>query len=161
MNRTARSARSAAVIKLLCERFPKTFSRYDPRPLKIGVHAELLAALAGTIEPRDLKSALPAYTSNMRYLRSLTAGAPRIGLDGKPVGTVTPEDEAVAKKRLAELATAAAPRMLVPPLQAEADMTPAIRPTAETLKPSAPAAPKRLSLADLREAGRRRRAAAA
>ena len=36
-----------------------------------------------------------------------------------------------------------------------------MRPAEENQKPSAPSAPKRLSLADLREAGRRRREAAA
>ena len=95
----------------------------------------------------DLQSALRAYTSNAGYLRALLAGACRIDLDGKPAGTVTPEDEAVARAWLAE------PRAQVPPPEA-----PVMRPAEENQKPSAP---KRLSLADLREAGRRRREAAA
>jgi ProP effector len=156
MTKTARSARSAAVIKLLCDRFPKTFSRHDPRPLKVGVYVELLAALGSALEPRDLKSALPAYTSNARYLRALTTGACRIGLDGKPAGTVTPEDEAVAKATLAEAEKATTARAKV--ARAKGPEPAARTPTAENPNPRAP---KRLSLADLREAGRRRREAAA
>ena len=93
-----------------------------------------------------------ASTSDARYLRALTAGAPRIGLDGKPAGTVTPEEEAVARRRLAESVKREARQATVPPAQA------VFEPAAENPKPPAP---KRLSLADLREAGRRRREAAA
>jgi sRNA-binding protein len=145
MSTAAKRARIASVIKLLCVRFPQTFSRRAPKPLKVGVYADVLAALGDTVQPRDLQSALRAYTSNALYLRALTAGTPRIGLDGKPAGTVTPEDEAVAKAR-------EPPRAQVPPPE-----TPAMRPAAKNPTP----APKRLSLADLREAGRRRRGAAA
>ena len=156
MSKTARRARIAATIELLCDRFPLTFNRREPQPLKVGVHADLLAALDGMVEPRDLKSALAGYTSNARYLRTLSAGASRIGLDGKPAGTVAPEVEAVAKGRLAELAKATAVRGKAAPTNGP---EPAARtPTAENPKPPTP---KRLSLADLREAGRRRREAAA
>ena len=139
-------------MKLLCDRFPQTFSRHDPRPLKVRVHAELLVAL-DAIEPRDLQSALRAYTSTARYVSALRAGACRIDLDGKPAGTVTAEDEKAAKAKLAEFKKGASPRAQVPPPEA-----PAMRPAEENQKPPAP---KRLSLADLREAGRRRREAAA
>ena len=157
MSKTARRARIAATIELLCDRFPETFSRREPQPLKVGVHADLLAALDGMVEPRDLKSALAGYTSSARYLRTLSAGASRIGLDGKPAGTVAPEVEAVAKARLAELAKGTALRAKVPAAQSVPKASP-IEPAAENPKPPVP---KRLSLADLREAGRRRREAAA
>ena len=152
MSTAAKRARISSVIKLLCERFPQTFSRRAPKPLKVGVYADVLAALGDTVQLRDLKSALGAYTSNARYLRALTVGAPRIGLDGKPAGTVTPEDEAVARRRLAESVKREARQATPPPAQA------VLEPAAENEKP---AAPKRLSLADLREAGRRRRGDAA
>jgi ProP effector len=145
------------VIKSLCERFPQTFNRNGPRPLKVGVYADALAALGDAVQPRDLKSALGAYTSNAGYLRALAAGACRVGLDGKPTGTVSPEDEAAAKERLAELAKATAARAKVAAAQAAPKASP-IEPAAENPKPPAP---KRLSLADLREAGRRRRENAA
>ena len=126
-------------------------------------------ALGEAVRPRDLQSALRAYTSNAGYLRALLAGACRIDLDGKPAGAVTPEDEAVAKARLAEFSIGTSPRAKMPPAKgpeaparaSSAGVGPqasAMRPAEENQKPSAP---KRLSLADLREAGRRRREAAA
>jgi ProP effector len=157
MSKTARRARIAAVIELLCERFPQTFDRNGPRPLKVGVYADILVALGAGIQPPDLQSALRAYTSNARYLRVLSAGAYRIDLDGNPVGTVTPEDETVAKRRLAESEIREAQRAKVPAAQAVPKASP-IEPAAESPKPPAL---KRLSLAALREAGRRRREAAA
>jgi hypothetical protein len=81
-----------------------------------------------------------------------------VGLDGKPAGTVTPEAEAVAKKRLAESVNETAPQVKVAPAGQAAPEVSAVSPAAENKKP---AAPKRLSLADLREAGRRRRETAA
>jgi ProP effector len=87
MSKTARRARIAAVIKSLCERFPQTFNRNGPRPLKVGVYSDALAALGGAAEPRDLQSALRAYTSNASYLRALAAGACRVDLDGNPAGS--------------------------------------------------------------------------
>jgi len=158
MSKTARRARIAAVIELLCDRFPQTFSRRSPQPLKVGVYADVLAVLGDAVQPRGLQSALRAYTSNARYLCALAAGACRVGLDGKPAGTVTAEDEAVAKKRLAESVNETAPQVKVAPAGQAAPEVPAVRPAAENEKP---AAPKRLSLADLREAGRRRRETAA
>jgi ProP effector len=157
MSKTARRARIAAVIELLCDRFPQTFSRRGPQPLKVGVYADVLAALGDGVQPRDLQSALRAYTRNARYLGTLSSGACRIDLDGKPAGTVMPEDEAVARARLAELAKGTAARATGPAAQAVAKASP-IEPATENPKPPAP---KRLSLADLREAGRRRREAAA
>ncbi|HEY7296537.1 MAG TPA: ProQ/FinO family protein [Xanthobacteraceae bacterium] len=155
MSNAARRARIAAAIKLLCDRFPQTFSRRGPRPLKIGIYADVLAALGEAIEPRDLKSALRAYTSNAGYLRALSAGASRVGLDGSQAGTVTAQDEAVAKERLSDLARA-------PPIEAKtpAGGKPQPKASGEPVSRKSPqSGPKRLSLADLREAGRRRRGA--
>jgi ProP effector len=157
MSNAARRARITAVIKVLCEQFPQTFSRRGPLPLKIGIYADVLAALSGALEPRDLKSALRAYTSNAGYLRALSAGAPRVGLDGNEAGTVTAQDEAVAKERLSDLAK-------VPEGDAKTPADGKLRPKAAgergaKKEKTAQSGPKRLSLADLREAGRRRRGA--
>jgi sRNA-binding protein len=152
-----------AVIKMLCDRFPQAFSMEsrNRQPLKLGVHVDALAALEGRISARQLHSALRAYTSGASYLRALSTGACRLGLDGKPAGTVIPEEEAVAKRRLADLAKRIPPasessQSPVTPTRVEAcSIT-----TSKTEAPAAWPAPKRLSLADLREAGRRRREAA-
>ena len=155
MSKTARRAKVGAIIELLRDRFPRTFSRRGPKPLKVGVYDDALAMLGDAVQPRGLQSALRAYTSNAGYLRALSAGACRVDRDGNPAGTVTAEDEAVAKARLAELAKGTAPPAKVPAAQAVTKGP--IGPAEENPKPPAP---KRLSLADLREAGRRRREAA-
>ena len=81
------------------------------------------------------------------------------GLPSRPTrhAPVTPEDEAVARRRLAESVKRKARQATVPPPQAVPKASP-IEPAAENEKPPAP---KGLSLADLREAGRRRRETAA
>ena len=88
--------------------------------------------------------------------------APRIGIEGRPAGAVTPDEELVAKARLAELAKRASPTPVPAKttLAAQTELeTPAQTSAAEVAKALAPAEPKRLSLPDLREAGRRRREA--
>ena len=192
MTSAARRARIRATIKLLYEQFPQAFCRRAPVPLKVGIYADTLAAVNGAVEPGNLKSALRAYTSNARYLRALSAGAHRVGLDGSPAGTVTAEDEAAAKARLADLAKAsgpdgveaeASPSAKQPKTAVEAGakarladlakVSDAVKPNipvcaepqpktgaeavAKKENMTAPHGPKRLSLADLREAGRRRR----
>jgi sRNA-binding protein len=157
MSKTGRRARIGAVLKLLSDQFPHAFRQRDPRPLKIGIHVDVLTALGDAVRRRDLESALRAYTSNPGYLRALSAGASRIDLDAKPVGTVTAEDEVVAKRRLAESTKHVEPPAIVPPAAQTGLKPSAVPPAAEDQKPPAPSAPKRLSLADLREAGRRRR----
>ena len=82
------------------------------------------------------------------------------GIDGEPAGSVTPDEETVAKARLAELAKRVVPAVIAaktPATAHTAPKTPAPTPVTEVGKAAAPAEPKRLSLADLREAGRRRR----
>jgi len=71
--------------------------------------------------------------------------------------TVRAEAEAVAKKRLAESVKETAPQVKVTPAGQAAPEVPAVSPAADNEKQ---AAPRRLSLADLREAARRRRDAA-
>jgi ProP effector len=82
-----------AVLELLAERFPKYFSIFERRrrPLKIGVHLDILAALDGAVTADELRRALRAYVANKIYRSRLYAGAARIDLGGEPAGIVTPE----------------------------------------------------------------------
>src|SRR5215472_16120843 len=104
MTDTKRHATNAAAIMLLQERWPKCFAIYEQRrrPLKIGIHNDLLIALNGTLPPLELSHALRAYTGNAYYLTMLRKGAWRLDLDGKPAGTVTAKDEASARQTLAK-----------------------------------------------------------
>jgi sRNA-binding protein len=126
---------ATAVIALLAERWPITFSVYE--------------ALNGAVAPQELGQALRRYVGNAVYLRRMVAGAARIGLDGSPVGAVTAEEQAAAAARLEgykrrKVARAAAEVVAKPP--------------ASVPVPPPPPAERRISLADLRLAAQRRAA---
>ena len=94
----------------LKEWFPAAFGR--ARPLKIGIHADLLAR-APAITEVELSPALGFYCRTARYLRALRDGGPRIDLDGNEIGEVTVDQAAGTKgaiermkaKKAAALAT--------------------------------------------------------
>ena len=138
------------LIGVLAERFPACLA-VNPsyrRPLKLGIHVDILAQLSDTIAPRDLSAALRIYVSNRKYLKALVAGADRVDLNGMPAGTVTAEHADIAKdqyERRREKQKAKQKQLAVAPAK------PAESPVA--------AAPRRLSLADLRMAAQARRVA--
>jgi sRNA-binding protein len=129
----------AAVIALLAETFPQCFSVYEGRrrPLKIGIHKEILAAVNGALTPLELGRALGAYCSNQVYLSHTRTGAWRLDLDGNPAGVVTADEEAHAKAMLAGI-------------RAKKEASTATAKAAA--QPATPQPPKRLSLADLKAA---------
>ncbi len=103
MTNTAYQAQAArAAIELLAELFPKCFVVFERRrrPLKVGIHKDLAIALGddSAITPEELNIALAAYTRNFQYRTKLILGAVRVGLDGEPAGTVSPEDAKGAPK---------------------------------------------------------------
>ena len=103
----------------------------------IGIHADILAEVGDAIKPEELCEALRCYTHNRFYRLRLIAGATRVDLNGQPAGFVTEKQEAAAKKAVS------------------------VKPSAPQPAPKeAPATPtNRMSLADLREAARRRHGA--
>ena len=123
-----------SILELLREQFPKCFVRYPhPRqPLKIGIHKDVYAALAGVISRRKLHRALTAYTNDPAYREQLKPGAVRIDLNGEPAGVVTPGQ--------------------IPPPRSK----PKAKHASHSPAPPAPA-PKRLSLTDLKAAAVARR----
>jgi sRNA-binding protein len=71
-----------AVVARLAAAFPQTFvleKHLAHRPLKIGIAADLRAALP-ELPSRGLARALAAYAKRIMYLQALTAGAPRVDL---------------------------------------------------------------------------------
>ena len=147
--------RAKAFIAVLAAKFPKCFAVLDARrrALKVGIDADILAALGDTISRTELIRALAMYCGSEGYLERVRAGAWRVDLEGKPAGTVTADDERHAKEKRA--ATRAKrdkkPAVLIP------HATSRSHPPAPAPKEGASLGPKRLSLADLREAARRRR----
>src|SRR5262245_53398697 len=70
-------ARTKAVIAVLAAKFPKCLAVPDTRrrPLKVGIDADLLAALGGSIRRTELIRALAIYCSSDGYLERVLAGA--------------------------------------------------------------------------------------
>jgi ProP effector len=134
-----------AAIALLAEAFPTAFAIYEVkrRPLKVGIHADVLAALNGAMTPAELGLALRRYCGNSVYLSRLLRGACRYDVDGQHAGDVTAEEEERAKARLAARLAKAKPQQPSAP-KAKPQQQPKIVP-----------APKRDSLADLKAASRR------
>jgi sRNA-binding protein len=138
-----------ALIEQLAERWPKCFSVFERRrrPLKLGVHLDLLDA---GVAPAELLSlAMRLYTGNIFYLRSMVrTGAVRIDLDGMPAGSVS-EHDALGAASLLERRAAGRERQVPAPATTP---VPTVTPPAPTV-----AGPKRLTLAGLREAAQLRK----
>jgi hypothetical protein len=86
---------------MLAERFPKCFSE-DPkmrRPLSKDILADLQHE--GLTSP-SFRSAVEWYQGNFGYQYRLQAGAKRIDLDGREVGTVTEQEQRDAEKYVTE-----------------------------------------------------------
>jgi len=111
------------------------------RPIKVGIHNDIAAAIPdlGLIE---IKRALRFYCSDLRYHRACVAGADRLDLDGNGAGTVTAAQAQNAKRLIAGI---------------EAKLAQRRQHRAKSSAPPAPTAPKRLSLANLREAAAMRK----
>jgi ProP effector len=147
-------------IATLTELFPGCFFNRRRKPLKVGIHDEVLAALAGSgtrpalagATAKQVGLALKIYTSNSGYLRCIREGAGRVGLGGEVTGHVTADEAENAKQRLAQRAK---PAIKAKPAS-ETRSPQAIRPN----KPVAPRlgleAGRARALADLKAAARRR-----
>jgi len=83
--------------------FPLAFHDQRRRPLKIGIHRDILSTYPRVWSSRRLRLILHAYTTGLQYLAASKPGAPRLDLEGKEAGEVTPEQAALAAERLALL----------------------------------------------------------
>lgn len=92
----------AAVIALLSARWPGAFSILEKkrRPIKVGIHVEILSALDGAVTWPELSKALACYVANSVYLSRLRVGATRFGLNGGFAGEVTEAEENHAKMQI-------------------------------------------------------------
>ncbi len=91
-----------AIIDRLQTAFPACFNRAEPKPLKMGLGAELLARAGlhptlADLSRTQLRRALRVYTTAPAYQKALARGGPRYDLAGQPVGEVTPEQQAQAR----------------------------------------------------------------
>jgi ProP effector len=156
---TTKPETTDAVIALLAGTWPRCFAIYERRrkPLKVGIHLDILPALEGTLTLQDLGPALRRYTTNSGYLAAMKPGAARIDLEGRPAGAVTAEEAAgaaaglAARKEKRRQPQASTPAPIAAPAAPPAP--------AAHAAPPAPPTPKRLGLDDLRGAARLRRKA--
>ncbi|WP_432698638.1 ProQ/FINO family protein [Marinobacterium sp. YM272] len=100
-NRAKNRAANQAALQMLFDTYPEVFSRENVRPLKIGIQEDLIAD--EKLARNRIKRALASYVRNPHYLRSLKAGADRIGLDGAAAGTVTEDEAAHAQEKLNQM----------------------------------------------------------
>jgi sRNA-binding protein len=85
------------------ERWPDAFS-LPPRPLKRGVHVEIIAA-EPDMPAKMVGAAIRFWVSSRHYQRALTRpGAMRFGLNGEPVEAVSPQHQADAAAWLRTMA---------------------------------------------------------
>ena len=133
-SRSSDRAHTLDTIAALAEWFPLCFAVYERRrkPLKLGIHLDVLAATSGAITPEELTEALWAYVGNTFYLKATIEGAARVDLQGNATGMVTADEAKGARHRLATRSKQTAPK----------NQPPTVR---------------RLGLADLRVAGKARR----
>lgn len=148
---TETTADPANLLADLRARFPVLA---DFRPLKIGIHLEIRAALEGSgISNIRIARATHYHTGHGLYLKALAAGGPRYNLAGEVGGEVTEEQRRHAIQQLKERQRArkkkpkpkAAPAQAEPPhaappepepAPAQAEGAPPARPTLK-LKPKA------------------------
>lgn len=82
-------------------RYTDTFFKGHTRPLKVGVHEDLVAR-----EPwpdKLVRRALACYVHLPRYLKAVRVGAERVDLDGQPAGLVSEGEARHAHKKLESL----------------------------------------------------------
>ncbi|HGN2088788.1 TPA: ProQ/FINO family protein [Proteus mirabilis] len=81
------------------------FSEPEAKPLMIGIKEAMIAEVKDKgldIPESHIKQGLHSYISRKAYLKALTLGGNRFDMHGQPNGEVTPEQQAIAEKKLAE-----------------------------------------------------------
>lgn len=96
----ARAERRGEVLKQLCKLFSKCFSFKERKPLKVGIHHDILQAMGESIDPKELHGALRYYTGGLAYLKALAVGQPRVDLQGRAAGEVTAEERRIAQQEV-------------------------------------------------------------
>jgi hypothetical protein len=86
----ARIAARVAALARIRELAPPVFDLDNPRPLKIGIHLDLIAQ---GIPAGAVRDAMAWWTGQPGYRRALAAGGPRYGLGGAEDGVVTEEQQ--------------------------------------------------------------------
>ena len=98
--RQARYEQIRATIKLFCTQFPKCFDINNPKPLKEGVHKDLIDSLGNEgISNKLIRRSIKQYVNFYQYLEGLQRGNHRYDLAGKKCGVITSEQKALATEQ--------------------------------------------------------------
>ncbi|MEN3262563.1 ProQ/FinO family protein [Sodalis endosymbiont of Spalangia cameroni] len=109
-NRAKKLRQGQDAIASLVAHWPQLFSLEQPKPLKIGIAADIYK----DIKARELEltrakasAALMFYTQTPAYQQAVHAGGSRFDLGGQPCGEITEEQQAHALKQLEKWRTEA------------------------------------------------------
>lgn len=83
------------------------FIEPEVKPLMIGIKEAMIAEVKDKgldIPESHIKQGLRSYISRKAYLKALTLGGNRFDMYGLPSGEITPEQQAIAEKKLVEWA---------------------------------------------------------
>ena len=79
--------------------FPKAFDFQEPKPLKVGIHHDILG-LEAPISRTQRARAIRAYVCSPAYLKAVANGQWRCDLNGEPVEEILPEQKTRAEEKL-------------------------------------------------------------
>ena len=71
----------------------------DAQPLAIGIHKAIMAAHP-EIDKGALRATLQRHTASTKYLKSVSSGGARFGLDGQPAGDISPVQQMQATQAI-------------------------------------------------------------
>lgn len=79
--------------------FPKAFDFQEPKPLKVGIHHDILG-LEAPISHTQRARAIRAYVGSPGYLKAVANGQWRYDLNGEPVEEILQEQKTRAEEKL-------------------------------------------------------------
>jgi len=102
-------------IELLIETFPLAFypKTTNRKPLKIGVHEDIINSKKLNVSNRDLKISLHCYMCSSKYQKGLIYNKNRYDLNGKCAGAVTEEQKKIAIIKLKQFKKIVKPILVI------------------------------------------------
>jgi ProP effector len=89
--------------------YPTLFRHQDKKPLKIGIHQELIPLMrAAGFSLKVAKRAIHFYVTRLSYQIALVQGGHRYDLADNPCGQVTPAEQEMARDKVKQLLKAGA-----------------------------------------------------
>ena len=87
-------------LDLLKDLYPKSFTRENPKPLKIGIDKDIINKGFWPYSARFLRRVLSFYMNTKEYQQNLLKGTYRYSLEGNPVGAILDYHKNIAHDKL-------------------------------------------------------------